>query len=57
MERQYDDRPPGGSAIDAQPTEVDEHEHGWQHWAMMALCCLPMIVLLVLALLGVWGAR
>ena len=33
----------------------DEEGHsGWRHWGMMLLCCLPMIALFVLLILGVW---
>lgn len=27
---------------------------GWKHWALMALCCVPMIALVMLILLGIW---
>lgn len=27
---------------------------GWKHWALMALCCAPMIALVVLVVLGIW---
>lgn len=60
MQERSDEKQPDGLAPAAVPVgavEEEEHEHGWKHWAMMALCCLPMIALLVLALLGVWGAR
>ena len=32
-----------------------EEETGWKHWALMALCCVPMVVVLLLVMLGVWG--
>lgn len=31
--------------------------HGWKHWGLMALCCLPMIAIAVLVILGVLGLR
>lgn len=34
-----------------------EQESGWKHWGLMVLCCLPMIALLVLVALGVFGLR
>lgn len=34
-----------------------EHEARWKHWGLMALCCLPMIALLVLLTIGVLGSR
>lgn len=38
------------------------HEHGegkggWKDWLWMLICCLPMIVLIVLAVSGLWGFR
>lgn len=30
---------------------------GWKHWWVMALCCLPMIALIILAILGIVGTR
>ncbi|MGB3682534.1 MAG: hypothetical protein WA990_08605 [Rubrobacteraceae bacterium] len=27
----------------------------WKHWGLMALCCMPMIALVVLIVLGVWN--
>ncbi len=35
------------------------HNHGgghggWKHWALMALCCAPMVALAVLIVLGIW---
>lgn len=38
-----------------------EHAHGagqgWKHWGLMALCCLPMIVIAVVVILGALGLR
>jgi len=40
-----------------------QHDHadgkggGWRDWIWMALCCLPMIAIIVLAALGVFGGR
>jgi hypothetical protein len=46
---------------DPQVLQVHEHggeeESGWKHWALMALCCIPMVVVLMLVIFGVWGAR
>lgn len=39
-----------------------QHEPGgaqsgrWKGWFWMALCCLPMIALVVLIALGLWGS-
>jgi hypothetical protein len=30
---------------------------GWKHWGMMLLCCLPMIAIFILILVGAWGIR
>lgn len=30
---------------------------GWHHWGLMLLCCLPMITLGVLLLVGVVSGR
>lgn len=32
----------------------DGSHSSWQHWGMMILCCLPMIALFALLVLGVW---
>lgn len=29
--------------------------HGWKHWFWMALCCIPMIAIVVLIALGYWS--
>ena len=38
-----------------------EHAHAagqrWRHWGLMALCCLPMIAIMVVVLLGALGLR
>ncbi len=40
-----------------------QHEHqtakqeGWKDWLWMALCCIPMVVIIILLTLGVWGLR
>lgn len=40
-----------------------QHEHGneqkgsWKDWLWMAVCCVPMIAILVLLWLGVWSFR
>lgn len=31
-----------------------EGQSTWKHWGMMLLCCLPMIALFVLLILGIW---
>lgn len=30
---------------------------GWKYWGLMALCCLPMIAIVILLALGLWGFR
>ena len=44
----------------SQPAD-DKRAHGegsgWQHWGLMALCCLPMIVIAVVVILGALGLR
>lgn len=33
-------------------------KHGrWKGWFWMALCCVPMIAIIVLIVLGLWRAR
>lgn len=39
----------------AQDREAEEHSR--RHWLSMILCCLPMLAVLALILLGGWGAR
>lgn len=45
----------------ANPQADGEHAHGagqgWQHWGLMALCCLPMIAIAVVVILGALGLR
>lgn len=36
---------------------VEGREPGWKHWLGMILCCLPMLAVLALVILGVWGTR
>lgn len=38
----------------ARPHDMGQH---WRHWGLMVLCCLPMLAILLLIALGVWGAR
>lgn len=57
MQPQTNDKQPGGLATTAGAMDEEEHEQGWKHWGLMVLCCLPMIVILMLVVLGVWGAR
>ena len=38
-------------------TEGEGEESGWKHWGLMVLCCIPMVFVLLLVILGVWGAR
>lgn len=57
MQKHPDEKQPIGLATATVPVEEEAHEHGWKHWALMALCCLPMVVILVLAILGTWGTR
>lgn len=35
----------------------DEGKGGGKAWFWMALCCIPMIAIAVLIILGYWGAR
>lgn len=35
----------------------DEEQGSWKSWLWMALCCLPMIAIIVLIALGYWGLR
>ena len=38
--------------------EYDSDEapkHGWKHWLWMALCCIPMIAIVLLLMLGYWS--
>lgn len=32
-------------------------QRGWKGWLWMVACCVPMVAIIVLALLGYWGAR
>ena len=45
----------------ASPLAEGERAHGaasgWKHWGLMALCCLPMIAIAVVVLLGALGLR
>ncbi len=34
-----------------------EGKMGWKHWGLMLLCCLPMIAIAVLIIVGVWSIR
>lgn len=31
--------------------------HGGSHWWLMLLCCLPMIAVALLVILGIWNFR
>lgn len=42
---------------DAHGGHEEEAGNGWKHWGLMLLCCLPMIAIPVLILLGVWTIR
>lgn len=33
----------------------EEKKGGWKIWLWMALCCIPMIVIVVLLALGYWS--
>ena len=50
-----------GPAADAgrvqEGQEGQEEGHGGMHWLWMVLCCLPMIVIVVMILVGAWGFR
>lgn len=47
--------------VSTSPPAEGEHEHGaesgWKHWGLMALCCLPMIAIAVVVILGALGLR
>jgi len=34
--------------------QTDAKKRGWKHWFWMALCCVPMIAIVVLLVLGIW---
>ena len=38
-----------------QETGQEEGGSRWKHWGLMVLCCLPMIALVVLIVLGIWS--
>ena len=48
---------PADHVMDHMTKQGEEEGHSWKHWGLMVLCCLPMIAVLLLAILGVWGAR
>jgi hypothetical protein len=35
----------------------DEEEGGWKTWFWVAVCCVPMIAIIVLISLAYWGPR
>ena len=37
------------------PAEEEHEEPGWKHWGLMILCCLPMIAIALLLILGIIG--
>ena len=41
--------------------DMDREENGgkmgWKHWGLMLLCCLPMIAIVILIIVGAWGVR
>ena len=39
--------------------DVEENggKMGWKHWGLMLLCCLPMIAIAILIIVGVWSVR
>jgi nitrate reductase NapE component len=37
--------------------EEGEGKMGWKHWGLMLLCCLPMIAIAILIIVGAWGVR
>lgn len=39
------------------PGAQEGGKQGGDGWLWMLLCCIPMIALIVLAVLGVWSAR
>lgn len=38
----------------AQDTSDGESAPAWRHWGLMALCCLPMIAIVVVFIVGIW---
>lgn len=35
----------------------DEKQRGWKDWFWMAVCCVPMIAIIILIALGYWSSR
>ena len=35
----------------------DAANHGWKSWIWMVLCCVPMIAIIAVTALGLWGFR
>lgn len=45
-----------GKSQPDQPERVPEESHGGlKHWGLMLLCCLPMIAIFLLIVLGIWS--
>lgn len=40
-----------------QHEQSDAKKGSWRDWLWMVLCCLPMIAIIVLAMLGFFGGR
>lgn len=35
----------------------DGKQRGWKSWFWMAVCCVPMIVIIILIAFGYWSSR
>jgi hypothetical protein len=53
MAKQFSEKPT------LKPVDEEEgHEgHGGSHWWFMVLCCLPMVGIALLIILGIWNIR
>jgi hypothetical protein len=40
-----------------QHEQSDGKQDGWKSWFWMAVCCIPMIAIVILVALGYWSSR